>query len=331
VIHCDNHTFRINPVCKNAQVYNNILVNAPTPSDGWFVGYNLIIGNKGVPTRFDRFHVDPKFKDPEAFDGKLADDSPAIDAGTARFAPSPLHPVDFHGAPRDLRPDCGAVEMPGRSPDPEAATPVKTESVITWLDDFKDGDRAVDPWLAGKQQAGLSWTAPEGQSAWSINPSDGKNKLSAISINGLTRMRAEQGGDWTDFSVRALTLNAYNTLGAGVVLRAGPGMEGYWVDLVHARIVRMDKDADGNLRETELAAADNLLPRLEAREVLIRIIDTPQGPEIQVDAHADGTVEMKAVDTAANPIRKGGLELFNHSSNGSHRTDWLRVEVKTTP
>lgn len=329
-IHCKNHTFRITPKCKNAQVYNNILVNAFSPGQDWFVSNNLIIGNRGIPTRFDVFNADPNFVDVKKFDGKISANSPAVNAGTAKFAPTPIHPTDFYGTPRDARPDCGAYELPGQKPEAEKPRPKKTLPVTLFVEDLKDGNKALDPWLDGPNQSGMSWQPVKGFGPWHIAFNNNKHRLTAQGVKGDAWLICQEGGDWVDFTVIALAQNAYNKNRAGLLLRANDNLEGYFVDLAKGKIVKRQKDAAGKIQETVLKSGKELLPRRGEQTYKVSITNTPEGPKISVDSGGDGTVELEAVDNRKTPIKKGGLALMNHSHNGSHRTDWHHLKVIKT-
>jgi len=328
-IECKNHTFRITPECKRARVYNNILCNTFSVSPGWFAGYNLITGEKprGVATRFDKLAAEAKFLDPEAFDGRIAADSPAVDMGTRRFAVAEIHPVGIHGTPRDARPDAGAVEVPGRSPPAEPPLPEFVPPTRVFVDDFADGDTAADPWLAGKHQKGLAWTAPPGQEPWRIEPAGDGACLSAIGREGQTWMLTAEGDDWADVTLLYKYRNAYNQQGGGVLLRANRAGEGYLVDIVGGRIVRRNKDANGQLIETVLATGNVPVPRAGEGECHFAVETTPQGVRITADAGGDGQPELSAIDASPEAVPAGRLGVYCDMANPWHRTDVVGIKL----
>lgn len=332
-IHCDNHTFRINPNCKRAQVYNNIFGNAAPASPGWFVGYNLLVNpsRHTFPTRTDIVVEDLQYVDRDAFDGKLPPDSPAINAGT-RLAPAGSVEADFYGTPRDLRPDIGAYELPDQNPSAEAPLPKFVGPATIYLDDFLDGNVAADPWLSGNGQIGIAWSEPEGQKTWryeQLSDSEGDPAaFSPIGIKGESWMVTEQGKDWEELEVTTRIRNAYNDLGAGVLLRGNEKTEGYLVDVAKGRIVARKLRADGTIAEKELANnSENYLPRTMYRTFVYRIENTPEGVKISLDADGDGAIELEALDKD-HYFHSGQVGLLNDSKNGSHRTDVTYVEVK---
>jgi len=327
-IHCGNHMFRISPECKRAQVYNNILCNTFDSAPNWIAGYNLIVDVKKrcVPTRFDKIVADARFVDAGKFDGRLAVDSPAIDMGTARFADPKIHPTDSHGTARDARPDCGAVELPGRSPATEPSVPTFVPPAHLYLDDFADGNTAVDPWLAGNNQLGLSWEAMEGQAAWHIQAVGDKPGLSIQGTKGPAWMITTNGDDWADVFVRLEFFNAYNTQGAGVLLRANAATEGYLLDIGAGRILKRKKDATGQIVETVLVKRRSLLPRFGSGRCQFTIRKTAKGVRIIADTQGDGRAELDAEDTV-DVITAGRVGLYGDSLNGSHRTDITAVKI----
>jgi hypothetical protein len=329
-IHCDNHTFRINPKCRRAEVYNNILCNGFTAGDGWFVSHNVLVNRKPHQpiTRFDRAVDDAGLEDSEAFDGKLAPDSPAIDAGTRALPPSTIYPQDFYGTERDQRPDCGAFEVPGRTPEPEPALPVFEGPARVFVDDFRDGNLREDPWLSGKGQRGLAWQPPKGQQAWSVQtPDNDAALLSPIGLKGPTWMLTAGDETWRDCTVTVKIDNAYNDQGGGVLLRGNLATEGYLVDLARGTILLRQIDEVGDIESVELASGNELLPRQGAQTYVISISDTDHGTAIRVDADQDGDPELTATDPAKQ-IPVGRIAIYNDSPNGWHRINLVSIKVE---
>ncbi len=329
VIECKNHTFRITPRCKRTGVYNNILCNTFAVSPGWFAGYNLITNTapRGLPTRFDKVVADAKFVAPKAFDGRLAADSPAINMGTSRFADPPVHPTDIHGTPRDARPDCGAVEVPGQKPAAEPPAPTFVEPAKVFVDDFADANTSVDPWLAGTHRKGLAWVAPGGQPAWRIQPAGDRICLSAQGQPGPSWMLTTEGDAWADVTLLLEYSNAYNQQGGGVLLRANTDTEGYLVDIVGGRIVRRKKDAKGQIVAMVLATGSVPVPRHGPGQCRFAVKTTAAGVRISADAEGDGQPELLAVDATPDAITSGRLGVYCDSPNASHRTDVTGVKL----
>lgn len=327
-VECANHALTISSRCRNAHIYNNILFNSVSPQPDWFVGYNVIVGDRGLPTRFDRFNVDPKFAEPESFDGRLATDSPAANAGTRRFAPTPIPSTDIHGTGRDVRPDCGAYELPGQNPPPESPAPQTEEPVITFIDDFKDASLAADPWLNGPGQAGLSWSPPPDQASWVIRSNGEECWLTAVGRAGESWMLANEGGDWSSVKVESRIRNTGNRTRTGVLLRANADLEGYLVDLARGQVLRRVKQDDGDVAEIVLATARGFLPSDGEREFIFAIEDSHRGTRITLDVDADGTVDLQALDDTDPPVEAGTIALVSDSPNSWQSTDWLEFEVK---
>lgn len=332
-IQCNNHTFRINPECKRGQVYNNIFGNASPAPAGWFVGYNVLVNppSHSFPTRTDIVVDSLEYVDRDAFDGKLPPNSPAINAGT-RLAPAGSVETDFYGTPRDLRPDAGAYELPGQNPPAEPPLPKFVGPAKVYLDDFLDGNVSADPWLSGEGQLGLSWAAPADQKNWGAqtlnDPEGDPAAFSPQGIKGESWMITEQGEDWKSIEVTTRIRNAYNDLGAGVLLLGNEQTEGYLVDLAKGRILVRKLKPDGTIAEKELVSnGENYLPRTMYRTFVYRVEDTASGVKVTLDADGDGSIDLEATDENRY-FSSGQVGLFNNSKNGSHRTDVSHVEVK---
>lgn len=331
-VECNNSVFRVSSPCKRVHIYNNILINAFDVSPGWFASNNVIMTTKlvGLPTRFDVVTPDVKLADPAAFDGRLAADSPALNAGT-RLTPSPIFDKDIQGTTRDARPDAGAFEVPGQNPPAEKPAPVAKGPVRIYMEDFKDANLDEDPWLAGDGQKGLAWSAPDGQTPWKLRAVADKEggfhpTLSPQSIKDVSWMFASNCAEWSEGKVTLTLTNAYNLAGAGVLLRANKDTEGYLVDLVKGQIVLRKKGAEGKIEETVLATGPGLLQRIDSLTFVITIANDGGGVKITAGVEGGKTV-LEAADPSAS-FAKGGFALYNLSVNGSHRTDVDAVKIE---
>lgn len=329
-IFCDNHTFRITPRCKNAQVYNNIFHNSFEVSPGWFVANNVVVDppHHTMPTRKDIVLETITFTEPEALDGKLPPDSPAINAGT-RLAPAGVYEKDFYGTPRDLRPDAGAYELPGQSPAAEPPFPRLTGEPRIFVEDFKDGNLSTDPWLNGNAQTGMSWSPPAGQKPWKIKNLSRDGLLPGLSSQGFkgdSWMISQSGDDWADMTLTLNVRNAYNKSGAGILLRGNANTEGYLINLADGSVTVRKQDSAGKMHEQVLVTGENLLPRVGAETYVISIKDGFDGTTITVDKGADGNADITALDPEKH-LKAGSIALYNHSHNGSHRTDIVDIRV----
>ncbi len=336
-LHGDNTSVRVTPKCRNVRIYNNILTQQLGSAAGlqdWYVGHNVLtaIRKNQFLRRTDRLAAETPFVDPHALDGRLKPDSLAVDAGT-RQAPSiePLE-TDRAGASRDARPDAGAMEIAGRSPQPEPPFAVASGPVTTFVDDFSDGDLSVDPTLTGTNTMGLAWRPAEGFAPWNVSLVTGDHQpgLSMPRGKGMKMTLTEQGEDWTDLAVTVRFLNRYNNAGGGLLLRANGRGEGYMVDLVAGTIAVRQIGADGEERLTPLASTSPLLGRTQEAQVAVTIRDTSRGVVIAVDQNNDGSVELRALDDKRH-FKQGRIGVFTESANGSHRTDVASVEVTLQP
>ncbi len=339
-IHCENHTFRITPECKRAEVYNNILVRGTAgPQPGWFVGYNLLIEPRPTQPigRFDLADLDPQFVDAAAMDGRLRPTSPAIDAGTRRYAPTPVHPTGIYGTERDARPDLGAVELAGRHPKPEPAPPTATKPVRVFLDDFRDGNlHEADPWLAGENTAGLAWrmVSADDEQAYRVERGDGRNALSEPAEPGLAMVATTVGDDWRDVDFHFTADNGYLIKGGGPVVLLRDAHTFYWLDISrdHGRLLRSLPDGRGGANVEQLAAAPAVqLPHHGTRSYCIQVRREPGAIVLRVDADANGTVDFEYRDESAKALEAmpGGRVGFRRDTKQRHhriRYGDVRVE-----
>jgi len=197
-----------------------------------------------------------------------------------------------------------------------------------WLDDFKDANIHEDPWLAGPGQRGLSWLPLAGQSPWSFRayPDDDGQLDVVLTPQGLKEtswMFSQEELPWTKATLTLTVRNAYNQVGAGVLLAGNLDTEGFVVDLAAGRIVQRIKGADGKISETLLAEGKAMLPRLGGGEFVIHLSQVNGDTRIRVES---GEESLEA--TVKGPLPAGRLALFSTSPNGSHRTDFSEVKVE---
>ncbi len=324
------HIFRINAGCKRVQIYNNILCNKFYVSPGWKVGHNLYhhLSPKapGAFTRNDKVVPDAMFANPDALDGVLKPGSPAIDRGTRLIGDYAKDAKDMNGVKRDLRPDCGAFELPGRSPKAEKPLPKKTQPIRRYIDDFMDANTSEDPWLAGAGMEGLAWRAPKGFRPWRV---DGRGKLGIYMGRkpkaGAYWMISTAGDDWADYSATVNLSNVYNNKGGGVLLRASRNTTGYLVDLVAGKITRRTEDSNGKIESHTLTNTKPILRDLKNGKFTFAVSD--QGQNVSIQVKQNGKVVMHAIDDSPKAIRTGRIGLYCNSKDGSHRTNVHRVEV----
>jgi len=315
----DNYSVRISGKSSDVQVYNNILGRV-----GWdrnFGGstklfdWNLIqlpgnpkgVGEARACGRFTLTDVAPQFVDPTAFDGRLRPDSPAINAGTKRFAPTPLFEFDREAIQRDARPDLGAWELPGQTPAAEQAPPAQQDKKMVFVEDFEDGHYGdVDPWLDRTGQKGLSWRQDE-DSPFRYYVTNAKEILDRNMLctpvgeqdkQRVAWLLSRQGADWRDYDLKFDAFNAYLPEGSGPVLLAQDEQNAYWLDIARdaGRLIRLMID-DGKPTVTELAADPAMrLPHRGKRTYLMSVRHEPEGIAIRVDAGADGVVDLTHTD-----------------------------------
>jgi hypothetical protein len=200
-----------------------------------------------------------------------------------------------------------------------------------FVDDFRDADPALDPWLAGEGRQGLAWVAPAGQEPWHIQPAGDRPCLSAMGTTGPTWMLTVQGEDWADYTVTYEYSNAYNQGGAGVLLRANEATEGYLVAILGGRIARRSRKDGGEIVETVLATGQVAVPRAGRGKCHFSIETTGRGVRICGDQQGDGVPELEAVDASPEAIPAGRLGVYSRSANQWHRTDLVGIRVQLEP
>jgi hypothetical protein len=352
----NNYTVRISGRSTGVQVYNNILGRV-----GWdrheggntaLFDWNLIqlpgtprgVGGSRAYGRFTLIGGDPQFVDPEAFDGRLKPGSPAIHAGTRRFAPTPVFAEDREGTPRDVRPDLGSWEFRGQSPAAEPGEAVHTGKKTVFVDDFEDGHYGdVDPWLDGSGQQGLSWRQSETSPfrfyvTNAVDLLDRNQLCTPVGRQGKQRtacLLSEQGGNWRDYDLKFDAFNAYLPTGGGPLLLVQDERNAYWLDIARdaGKLLRLMTDEQGNPVTEQLAEAPSLrLPHRGKQTYLVSVRHKPEGIEFRVDVGADGSVELTHADadTRARTVFSGGGIGFRDHTEQVHlgiRYDNVRVDV----
>jgi len=346
---CSNYTLRIVYSSTDVEVYNNILGSSgiETGADVHIFDWNLIqlpgspqgVDGSRAYGRFTQIGGDPLYVQPDAFDGALQATSPAINAGTRLFAPSAVWEWDIEGTPRDNRPDLGAWEMPGLTPDPESEPPVYQDTKTIFVDDFEDGHYCdVDPWLQAPNQQGLSWHRPDPVNFkfYVTNSTSYLNRNSLHCPTGATGQQriawlfSDQGEDWADYDFQFDAHNSYLVIGSGVLVLAQDTQNCYWLDISrdNGRLVRIMNGVS-----TELARdADIELPHLGALHYKVMVRHVTQGIEISVDVGANGSIEFSYTDTDATAIQTftaGGVGFHDDTDAVYHKVkyDNIRVDV----
>jgi len=352
----DNYSVRISGRSTDVQVYNNILGKVGWDRHGGgntkLFDWNLIqlpgtpagVGGARAYGRFTLIGGDPQFVDPEAFDGRLKPDSPAIQAGTRRHAPTPLFDQDREATLRDARPDLGAWELPGQSPAAEPGVTVHPDKKTVFVDDFEDGHYVdVDPWLDGPGQQGLSWRQSETSPFrfYVTNAEDAldRNQLcTPVGQKGERRkasLLSEQGGNWRDYDLRFDAFNAYLPTGGGPLLLVRDRHNAYWLDIARdaGKLFRLMTDEQGNVTIEQLAESPALrLPHRGRKTYLASVRHKPDGIQFRLDVGADGSVELIHTDTSprARDVFSAGGVGFRDDTDQVHlgiRYDNVRVSV----
>lgn len=353
----NNYSVRISGRSTEVQVYNNILGRV-----GWdrreggnttLFDWNLIqlpgtptgVGGARAFGRFTLIGGDPQFVDPQAFDGRLKPDSPAIHAGTLRYAPTPLFDQDLEGTPRDVRPDLGAWESPGQRPVAEPARVAHAGQKTVFVDDFEDGHYGdVDPWLDGPDRQGLSWRQSETSPFrfYVTNSQDALDRNQLCTPVGQQDKRrtawllSEQGGNWRDYDLRFDAFNAYLPTGGGPLLLVQDQQNAYWLDIARdaGKLMRLMTDEQGKPTSEQLAESPAVrLPHRGRQMYLVSVRHKTDGIEFLVDVDADGSAELTHADTSARArtIFSAGGVGFHDDTDQIHlgiRYDNVRVDVR---
>jgi hypothetical protein len=207
-----------------------------------------------------------------------------------------------------LRPDLGAWELPGRTPAAEPVPSIGTDKKTVFVDDFEDGHYAdVDPWLDRPGQQGLRWRQNE-ESPFRFYVTSGAEVLdrnilcTPVGQKGKRRVAtllSRQGADWQDYDFEFEAFNAYLPHGGGPLCLAQDEQNAYWLDIARdaGRLIRLLTDQKGNPAQTELAADPAIrLPHRGKRTYRVHVAHQSDGIVIQVDADADGTIELTHTD-----------------------------------
>ena len=164
---------------RNVSVYNNIfavppIVNTIAAYDRY--DHNSIYKSNGKELFAGLGYVNLDFSpfiSPKNRDGAIAPDSPLVDAGTRLnatwSATDSGRMVDIHGTIRDNRPDIGAFEVPGRTPEPEELPNSKPKKPNTFRDDFSTGViNKINPFLYNDTTDVLTWKTPDGWKGYQV-------------------------------------------------------------------------------------------------------------------------------------------------------------------
>lgn len=339
-VNCDNgNTIRIEKNQRGLEIYNNILPTLPNVSDTHYCDYNLYYNmtSSSPVSRNSVVDTNIKLLNPGSFDGKLMSTSPAVNAGTIINAPSGIYDKDFYGTLRDKRPDMGACELAGQSPDDEESPTIFDDEKTIFVDDFEDGNLFEDLWLQAANTQGLSWnrieSISETHSLVAVSDFD-DNGLSGPYPNGKALIFSEQGNNWADYTFEFDAFNAYVTENDGAVFLAKDTNNYYWLDISrdNGRLVRYMVVNKIVLVDT-LERSDAIqLPHTGIREYKILVSHTGNQIGIEVDADRDNSIDFSYTETDTNAIKifscgKIGFKI-NHS-NGYTRAiyDNIKVEV----
>ncbi|MBN2001755.1 MAG: right-handed parallel beta-helix repeat-containing protein [Anaerolineae bacterium] len=342
-ITCTNHTFRIGQG-TDIQVYNNILVNVDGEEYAEVFDWNLI-RNPSSNAAYGRFTVvgqDPLFVDAFAFDGHLLAGSPAVNAGTRRFAPTPIYDYDREGTPRDTRPDLGAYELPGQTPIAEGPRQSFPGPKIVFVDDFEDANFEIDPWLETETQQGLSWYQPSTDLHKYIHTYSSdvleRNSLSGPLSAGSSWLFSEQGADWKEYTLSFDAHNAYQVTGAGPLLLAQDAQNAYWLNIARdsGRLVRLMLDGAQPTTTTLATEPAIAMPHEGEQSYRVGILCGADGITFTVDVGGDGSAELVYVERDPDALARftsGGIGFHRDSADDYHRImyDNIRVELLNVP
>jgi hypothetical protein len=326
----NNSTFRISDSYTKVAIYNNILPNGKGMDDGHIVNdWNLIWNDRNLPSigRHSIVATDLEFTNPEAFDGRLPADSPAVDAGTRLFATAPLHP-DTYGTPRDARPDMGAYEVPARTPEPEKPLPAPPENPTVFVDNFADSNLARDLFLNGEDRQGLSWRqGPDGKARFGVGRG---GRMDSPHVEGRYMVFSRPGQNWRSYRFEFDAHNAYQTKGAGPLFLVQNKNSYYFLDIGKSS-GKLIRSIDGE--ETILAGKPSLrLPHNGEKPYAITVTVSDEAVAITVDVGRDGSADLTHRDTdpdALNTFRSGGIGFLRDYPRKWHRViyDHIRVTV----
>lgn len=282
-----NANCRVDQKCGNVEIVNNVLAFPQfqiTERPDWEVHHNLCADMPpAMPLgRFDIL-ADPMFANPEAFDGVLLPDSPAIGAGTTG------------GDPYRRRPNIGAWQDPEPLPPPAPASPT------VFRDDFADTDlRTADPWLNGPESIGLTWETEEG--FWNLQRRNGVNELNpSTSPTLVCEIQADQTivGPYT-FSARVNRASA--TKGGEFLLFSAVDPENrYLLDTGLQGTARLYRVMDGErtlLAESPAASV--------AWEATVGVKVTPSDKGLRIEIARDGKPALDVTDDAPGAAERFG-------------------------
>ncbi len=345
---CRDTALRISRHATDVEVYNNILgaTAIETGADVRLFDWNLVQtpgGAFGVDrTRaYGRFTIiggEAKFVDREAWDGRLEAGSAAINAGTRLFAPDPLYPYDFEGTRRDARPDLGAWEAPGRTPNAERPPPRDPGPKTLFVDDFERGHYAgVDPWLDGPGRMGLSWNQPDGPFKYYVTNGDILTRNALYEPTGTAGEErdawifSDQGYNWVDYDLDFDAYNNHLAKGGGPLVLAQDRDTYYWFDLAGGQLLRRMADGSGRPSSKVLATSPGLrIPDATMRHYHLTVRHHGEGG-ITITAGTGGKPLLTYTDkdaAAAGTFAAGGVGFHGETDEQYAKLAYDNVAVR---
>lgn len=342
----DNYTFRIGP-STDVEIYNNNLVTidiyggAEIDVFDWNIIKNAPalagVDEKRAYGRFTQIGVDYQLADPSNFDGELLPASPAINAGTFANAPSPLPGEAINGALLDIRPDIGAWEKPGETPNAEPTPTIFNDTKTIFVDDFEDGHyNDVDPWLNDVSQQGLSWYRPAGYDAYRayVKLSDGLTRQALFSPYGASGQQrvcwliSEQGDNWAEYDLKFSAHNEYLASGSGVTVLTADEDNAYWLDIGKnsGRLIRILNGTE----EVLTTSTAIKMPNSGTRDYLVKVRQSGAGITIEVDADQNGSIDLAYTDddpAAMAALTSGGIGIHDDTDAHYHHIQFDDFEV----
>ena len=321
---CNNYTLRISNESTDVEIYNNILgsTDIKMGADVQAFDWNLIqipgtpvgVGRSRAYGRFTLIGDDPRFLAPADMDYRIAGDSPAINAGTRRFAPDPLYGWDYEGLLRDARPDLGVQEFPGLTPEAEEPLEDYPAPKTEFVDDFEDGHYAdIDPWLEGPGRQGLSWHQLGDTRKYYVALSSQLERNALFEPTGaageqrVSWIVSNQGANWADYTLEFDAWNSDLATGGGPIFLVQDEQNCYWLDIGRdaGRLIRLMTDAEDAPTTTLLeSSAKAALPPYGSRRYRITVTHEADAIRIEVDADANGSVELSYRDTDALALER---------------------------
>lgn len=345
---CDNITFTLSAHWTGVEIYNNLLTNVPPTwgvhdlvSNNIYQGRSVSDFQTAGGGKNAIFTTVNQFLDDDAFTGipiagylgKNLGSKLNRNGDVQTAVPS----LDHYGSVRDNRPDIGAYEFGGESPQSESVFAYLDDVKTVYIDDFLDGDSFEDIELGSVAgHRGIAWSPVNDSSGLSAGPNytyrydhaDVRVELQAAQETaGPYFLLASNVPSTLDFEIDYACQAGTSSTDDGVLLFYKDGGNYIWVSLTRTdagtalyQVVGGVQSVLDSLSGFELGNQTNHIVNIDASVVgssMSLAIDLDGGDQI-----FNGSYDISAFGTMG-----GGIGLVRDSAVANHRMQFSAYQV----